>query len=212
LGLGDAQWLLRDRQAALDSYRNGAQAAQQADDPWVEGFCLRQTGVILLEQDEVDQAAEAAERAIEVFRGADEKRGTGMALLTLANCHSARSDHGEAIERSREAVRLFTSIDDRWSVAWANCHLGLALTESGAHAEALGVYEDALEVFREFGNKRNQARALIGIAEAQHPLGHLPEARRSYTAAAEILQSLEDPQTADLLQRLQHLNTALNEQ
>jgi tetratricopeptide (TPR) repeat protein len=75
--------------------------------------------------------------------------------------------------------------------------LFLALTWSGAHADALEVYDEAVGVLRGFGNRRNEARALIGLGEARQGLGRLTEARRSFAAAVEILQTLEDPQTAE---------------
>ncbi|MEU6034701.1 tetratricopeptide repeat protein [Actinomadura sp. NPDC047616] len=206
LGLGDAKWLLRDRDGALECYRESTRLAQEVGDPWIEGFSLRQTGVILYEQKRIDEAVDAIERAIEVFRTSGEQRGRGMALITLGDCLRARQDHAAAVERCREAVTIFTEIGDRWSIAWGRCALGLALGEAGEYAESLAHNQDALAVFREFGNKRNEARALIGIGEAQQALGRLDEVRRASAEALTILDSLDDPQLADLRERAERLD------
>ncbi|WAE71559.1 hypothetical protein OUQ99_20275 [Streptomonospora nanhaiensis] len=85
LGTGDAQWLLGDLDAAVRHYRAALASNREAGDPWVEGFALRQLGVVAWQRGERGGAVETVERAIGVFHEAGERRGEAMGLLSLAD-------------------------------------------------------------------------------------------------------------------------------
>ncbi|GAB3214099.1 NB-ARC domain-containing protein [Marinactinospora thermotolerans DSM 45154] len=202
LGLGDANWLLKRSDEAWECYRSAVEVARRCADGWIEGFALRQLGVLLIERQRPDEALALTEQALSAFRAAGEQRGTGMALLTLGDSHRKLGQSAQAIRCHQDAVEVFRGIGDEWSTAWGLCALGETVAETGRWTESLDHYAHALATFRAFGNRRNELRALIGLAEAHAALGRIEESRDHYRVAAELIEELGDEQTADLRRRL----------
>ncbi|GLU46534.1 ATP-binding protein [Nocardiopsis ansamitocini] len=206
LGLGDVNWLLTRTEEALGDYRAAAEGGARSGDRWVEGFALRQTAVLLHERGDHAEAAHIAQRALDVFASGGERRGAGMALLTLGDCRLALSDTGGAVAGYARAVGLFREVGDAWSVAWGGCAMARALAADQRWGEVLDHLAHSLSAFRSFGDRRNEARALIGTAEACAGLGRTDEARGHLRAAVELLDDLGDEQGADLRERAEALD------
>ncbi|MEU0517155.1 tetratricopeptide repeat protein [Streptosporangium sp. NPDC006007] len=208
LGLGDANWLLRRLDEALVCYQTSTAAGREVGDGWIEGFSLRQTGVLLLEAGQFEQAIAVIGKSIDVFRAVGERRGEGMALVSLGNCYRSRGLYGEAIDHAHKALRIFAEIEDGWSVAWGRCALGAVLNASGGYEESLGNYRLALETFVKFEDRLNESRALIGVAEAHVGMNNRSEAQIYVRRATTILENLEDAEVADLWERIGPLDDA----
>ncbi|WP_046468718.1 ATP-binding protein [Allosalinactinospora lopnorensis] len=196
LGLADAEWLLGDTEEALEHYTAALEAAREVGDGWIEGFALRQLGELRREQE--DDAPVLLQQAIDAFRRAGERRGEGMALLSLVECERALGHFGIALENCRTAIGIFTDIEDTWTVAWARCFLAAALASSGRHAEAVEEYQTAIAVFREVDDLDSEAVALIGTGEAYAAMGETGQARSRLGAALDILWSVDDPRADDV--------------
>ncbi|WP_435113012.1 ATP-binding protein [Nocardiopsis synnemataformans] len=206
LGMGDAQWLLGDLDAAVRHYGSALEANREAGNPWVEGFALRQLGVVAWERGERDgTAVEHVERAIAVFREAGERRGEAMGLLSLADFGADLGRFDEALDHCRAAVGVFDDIGDVWSVAWARCTLGRILTGSGRAAEAVAEYRAAVRVFEERGDASSRAVALLGMGEAHAELNNAAEAREAWNAALEYLRDHDDPRAEEVGEHLDRL-------
>ncbi|WP_309232711.1 NB-ARC domain-containing protein [Nocardiopsis sp. BMP B8015] len=203
LGMGDAQWLLGDPDAAVQHYGFALAADRQAGDPWVEGFALRQLGVVAWQRGErEDDTAGYVERAITVFRESGERRGEAMCLLSLADFGADLARWEEALGRCRTAIDAFGGIGDVWSVAWARCTLGRILTGSGRAADAVAEYRAAIGVFEERDDADSRAAALLGLGDAHAELGDTGEARAAWRAALEHLRDHGDPRAEEVEERL----------
>ncbi len=206
LGMGDAQWLLGDLDAAVRHYESALEADQGTGDPWMEGFALRQLGVVAWQRGERDgTAAEHVERAIAVFREAGEQRGEAMGLLSLADFGADLGQFDGALDHCRAAVGVFDDIGDVWSVAWARCTLGRSLTGSGRAAEAVAEYQAAVRVFEERDDRDSRAVALLGLGDARAELGDAAAAREAWNAALEYLRDHDDPRAEEVEERLGRL-------
>ncbi|NKY99313.1 tetratricopeptide repeat protein [Nocardiopsis dassonvillei subsp. albirubida] len=208
LGMGDAQWLLGDLDAAVRHYGSALEANREAGDPWVEGFALRQLGVVAWQRGERDgTAAEHVERAIAVFREAGERRGEAMGLLSLADFGTDLGRFDEALSHGRAAIEAFEAIGADWSVAWARCTLGRSLTGSGRAAEAVAEYQAAVRVFEERDDRDSRAVALLGLGDARAELGDAAAAREVWNAALEYLRDHGDPRAREVEERLDRLTS-----
>lgn len=206
LGLGDARWLLGDLEAAAQLYGFALEDNREARDPWVEGFALRQLGVVAWQRGERNRTSvEYVERAIAVFRQAGERRGEAMGLLSLADFGADLGRWDEALDRCRAAITEFEEIGDVWSTAWARCTLGRALTASGRAAEAVAEYREAITVFGERDDSGSRAVALLGLGDACAELGDAAEAREAWNAALEYLRDHGDPRAGEVAERLDRL-------
>ncbi|QUX27309.1 tetratricopeptide repeat protein [Nocardiopsis akebiae] len=206
LGMGDAQWLLGDLDAAVRHYESALEANREAGDPWVEGFALRQLGVVAWQRGERDGTApDNVRRAIGVFHEAGERRGAAMGLLSLADFAVDLGRWNEALDHSRAAIEAFEAIGADWSVAWARCTAGRGLTGSGRAAEAVAEYQAAVRVFEERDDRDSRAVALLGLGDARAGLGDAVQAREAWNAALEYLRDHDDPRADEVEERLGRL-------
>jgi tetratricopeptide (TPR) repeat protein len=206
LGMGDALWVLGDLDAAVRHYESALESNREAGNPWVEGFALRQLGVVAWQRGERDEtAAEQVERAIAVFRESGERRGAAMGLLSLADFGADLGRWDEALDHSRAAIEDFEAVGADWSVAWARCTLGRCLTGSGRAGEAVTEYRQALRVFEERDDRDSRAVALLGLGDARAELGDAAAAREAWNAALEYLRDHDDPRADGVAERLGRL-------
>lgn len=206
LGMGDARWLLGDLGEAVHHYRAALAANGGAGDRWVEGFALRQLGVLSWQRSEHDAALELVTRAIEVFQDTGERRGEAMGLLSLADFGADSGRWEEALERCRAAVTAFESIGDAWSVAWASCTLGRILTGSGRAADAVAEYRAAITVFTERDDADSRAVALLGLGQAHAGLHDADRARQAWGGALDYFSDHGDPRASEVRESLRHLD------
>ena len=205
LGMGDAEWLLGELDTAAHHYRAALEANRASGDLWLEGFALRQLGVVSWERGERDRAVEHVGRAISVFREAGERRGEAMGLLSLADFGADLGRFDEARARCRSAIEVFGAIGAGWSTAWARCTLGRILTGSGLPEKAVEEYRRAIGVFGELDAQDSRAAALIGLGEALAVLGDVEDAREALATALEYLRDHGDPRAGGIEARLGRL-------
>ncbi|MFC3520299.1 ATP-binding protein [Streptomonospora nanhaiensis] len=193
IGLADAEWLLGDKEEALTHYEAALGAGREAEDPWTEGFALRQIGLLRWELDRSPSGPELLRQAAAVFRAAGERRGEGMALLGLADCAREAGRLDEAAEHCREAMSVFTRLPDSWTVAWARYAMANVLRASGRHRAAVAEYRAALDVFVGDRDLDTEALARTGLGESYAALGETESARMHLGAALDLLRSVSDP-------------------
>ncbi|MDA0566013.1 tetratricopeptide repeat protein [Streptomonospora sp. S1-112] len=206
LGLGDVETLQGNRETALGHYAEVLQAGRAADDPWVEGFALRQLGALRWERDQDPAAPALLQEALAAFRRAGARRGAGMVLLSLAECERAQGRFDTAIEHCRAAAAVFTDIADAWSTAWAGRALASVLADAGRLDEAVTEYGSAIAILREVGSGGAEALARIGLGEAYAAMGRPEQARAHLGAALDFLRSVEDPRADEVEASLAHLD------
>ncbi|PWW60466.1 ATP-binding protein [Actinokineospora spheciospongiae] len=202
LGLGDAQWLLQERQAALNSYREALRLGRKCRDGWLEGFSLRQIGVVLLELGRDSEAIASLNEARRVFQRIDERRGDGMVLLSLAAADRSAGKFAASLSRSEDALRVLSQTDDQWSIAWARCAVGQALLDLDDAPRAAEQYFRAYTSFKEIDNKRNEGRALLGMGIAAKRMGREQESLEFLSKVDEIVKDLKDPSLVAEIQEM----------
>ncbi|NYE50612.1 tetratricopeptide (TPR) repeat protein [Spinactinospora alkalitolerans] len=200
LGLADAEWLLGNADTALEHYEAALAASRDVGDGWIEGFALRQLGAIRLERGDIDGDGARALilRGIDAFRRAGERRGEGMALLSLAECERTAGRFDDGLAYCRTAIGIFTEVADTWSVAWGRCSSAAVLNSAHRYAEALEEYRAAIAVFRDIDDRDSEAVALTGMGQAHAAMGDPDRARTHLGAALDILTSVDDPRADDV--------------
>ncbi|HVQ94515.1 MAG TPA: NB-ARC domain-containing protein [Mycobacteriales bacterium] len=206
LGLGDVHWLLQHREEALTCYTRATELGRTVQDGWVEGFGLRQAGIVLLELGRVAAAVPSLLDALAVFRRTGERRGEGMTLLSLAAARRATGEFAAELRDAEGGRDILASIADPWSAAWARCAVGQALLDTGEPARARAQFEAALPVFQNFGNRRNEGRALLGAAIAAGRIGDRAAAEKLLAMVDEIMGELDDDLAAELREMMVQLD------
>lgn len=198
LALATVNRLLGATGTALEHYAEARNAARDEATriPWIEGFALRQLGALRWERDRDSEGLALIGEAIEVFRAAGDRRGEGMALLSLAEYERSIGRTGAALEHCRSATTLLAGTGEQWSVAFAHCSLAAALASAGEHAAAVDEYAAALRIFRTLEDRSSESLALTGMGEALAARGETVRARHCLGAALDILHAFGDDRAA----------------
>ena len=109
----------------------------------------------------LERATNESELAFNLYRAIENKRGEGLALISLGLANSFR-DESKAIDSYRQARNIFSSLGDKMSEAIAVSALGQA-SENLHDDSALTYYEQALALFKEKGSRDAQTNTLLRI-------------------------------------------------
>jgi tetratricopeptide (TPR) repeat protein len=174
-------WVDRDRAADVAALASARHRVEESLDERESGLALRNLAKVLSWAGKNEDAARAAERALDVL-GPDAE-----CLFILSLDASGRGDHRRAISFLREAVRL----DAEWVKARHN--LAVELARAGRDQEAVTQYDAVIGIAPEHPSVRfNRANALSR-------LGRHAEAVADYRAALEL-----DPEDADARHNLEN--------
>jgi tetratricopeptide (TPR) repeat protein len=109
----------------------------------------------------LENAVENSARALELYHEIENKRGEGLALVSLGLVNSFRGE-SKAIDLYRQARELFRSLGDKTDEAIALNSLGQA-SENLHDESALVYYKEALKLFDDKGIKDAQTNTLLKI-------------------------------------------------
>lgn len=137
-------------------------------------------------------ARAAFDRAVQVFQANGDHGGVGRVLLALAT-HTRTTGQGEVARGIYARARAaFEQVDDRTGVArviFAVAELERARFNNDA---ALTGFEEAAGIFRAHQLWREEAQALLGVADSDRRLGRVTSADAVLARAHAIFEILED--------------------
>jgi len=130
-----------------------------------------------------DDAHRAGERALALYRAADDKAGEAQALRELGFLHWSAEDYGAALTYVRDALELHRRRGEVEGEATALHNLAEIHRSLGSPRQAVTQYEAALNLYWARQDRRRQALALYGMAHALRQLGDLEGAFSRYQQA-----------------------------
>jgi len=194
--------LLLAREAVLD--RQGRRA-EQADDvaalvELAEALgdtrrlavaCVRQAGFFTYTR-QYAEARRAGERALTLYRGANDRAGEAQALRELGFLHWSAEDYGTALTYGRDALELHRRLGDADGEATALHNLAEIYRALGSPHQALTQYERALTLHWARQDRQRQGLTLYGMAHTLRQLGDLDQALTRYQQALDHCQAAGD--------------------
>ena len=162
-----------------------AELFHRTDNPGGEGLALSSLAVALLARTkpEPEQASEALETAVRLFRESGDAWGESLALVTLGRFSLATGQAQAALDRFEESLALTRERHDELGetiaihhVAWAH----LALGQKDAAAEE---FRAGLEESSDMGHDEGMAYGLEGMVAIAAMLGAVERAGRMLGAA-----------------------------
>ena len=155
--IGCIQYELGDHDAAIRSFRAGANAAHQIGHYLVGAMSLGNIGLILLDQGELDEAETTVQEAMIDADRIDNRRGQGTNFCRLARVAHERGELGRAQALYSRAVSTLAGVGDRTTTAYAEGVWGLYELEHGDRKVAMVRLKDAAMTLEDI--EKNPAKA-----------------------------------------------------
>jgi len=200
--LGRSAEKTKEYEIALTAYRDLLDSLEQLPkrDCKAEGVALHDIGDVLSVKEQIEEAAEAYQRAAERKRegGGDETNPANLALtlFALGGAKKALNHRDEALAAFEEQLEILAASDnpDPQAEGMTLHDIGDLLRETGRPGEALESYERALERKRHGSNDdrptHSIAETLIALAATELELNR--ESARAVEAALEASKLVED--------------------
>ena len=189
--IGFVNRLLGEWKKALEYYSQALLLWRAAGDSRKEAITLSNIGIAYASLNETEKALENYQQALKLHREAGARRGEAVTLDMIGELHAAWADPKKALEYYQQSLPLRRSTEDRPGEASTLCSIGLAYSSLGAPGKALEYFNQSLSLYRILGSyRRDEARALYGIARVERDQGDLVEARRRIEAALSLIESV----------------------
>eukprot|EP00933_Yihiella_yeosuensis_P028615 TRINITY_DN22450_c0_g1_i2.p1 TRINITY_DN22450_c0_g1~~TRINITY_DN22450_c0_g1_i2.p1 ORF type:complete len:938 (+),score=323.95 TRINITY_DN22450_c0_g1_i2:103-2916(+) len=175
---------------ACAMYRNQAFATRESRDSEIE--CIKAMVDANAMMGSVDEGQRIAGEAQRRFHSLKEKRGEGMALLSIAKLHQQRGETEDAMNALVQAPPLFLAVGDKLGEGQAWENIGRIHLNNGQAGNAQRAAEEAALAFRKHGDKKSRAGvaqlvanvhfalATVGAANAQNALSAAQEGASLY--------------------------------
>jgi tetratricopeptide (TPR) repeat protein len=201
--LGDYASAHRELDRGLELFRDLGDDAHQASAHLSIGYTFDRQG-------DAQQALNHGEHALKLFRSAGHRAGEAIALNNIGWSQAQHGHYGEALQHCRQALRLHEQAGDQQGQAGAWDSLGYIHYSRADHAEAVACYFKAADFYRQIRDSYNEAETLTRLGDAHHAAGDHRSAERAWRQALRLHQTLDDPDTAEVLRRLaQHAGTRM---
>ncbi|GAA3246596.1 tetratricopeptide repeat protein [Dactylosporangium siamense] len=148
--------------------------------------------LLLLRQDQLDAALAAAERA-DLLYAAGEPVHRWRAWQVVAQCHTARGEHQEALAACRRALLFVRASPDPASQAFVWDTLADAHHRLGRLRLAAAYKRRASARFEAAGDAYHLSQILLDLGDIERDAGDHDGAREQWEASLAILERLEHP-------------------
>jgi CHAT domain-containing protein/tetratricopeptide (TPR) repeat protein len=201
---------LGDLDGATKEYRRALELRDRLGDRFNKALISSNLGHVLHQRGQYDEAAALLDSALALWLPSDDRGLRAGTLLNRGHLHRDLGEADPARKSFEAALPLFHQAENPMGEAAALNALGLLALDGNRYGEALRYLQGALAL-RPSGS-RGWAVTQASLGVAHRALGQLEDARRAYTAALPIFQSLGDSrEQASSLGSLGRLETATNQ-
>lgn len=176
--------------AAEEMCREGLELAVSNGLPKWHARFLNLLALVMRREGHTDQAQEALEDSLHLFRGAKDLRGEGMALHNLGVLAYASGEVDKARELYDRALEAREEAEDLRGAAETQNNLALLAEEAGQFDVAEGAYREALGALLAVGDVLGMAVALCNLGEIALRTDRHDEAVEPLRAAEHTLRHL----------------------
>ena len=204
LAAGMAEILLTDGPwaRALEVHQ-AAETAAGPDRPAARAAALNDLGQVRYLTGDYPGAADAHERALEIYQQLGNRLGEANAMIDLGRVRFMSGDVPGAADGQAPALEIYRQLGNRPGEANALIELARVGVMSGDFSGAADGLDRALEMFRELDNRLGEAIAMADLGRVRSLSGDLPGAADALERALEIYQQLGNrPGEASVLNNL----------
>ncbi|WP_181444970.1 tetratricopeptide repeat protein [Micromonospora endophytica] len=174
----------------LTVHAEAREAARLLGDGAAEATALTNLAVGHWQQGRFADAIEQLERALPLFRRAEDIRGEARVLGNLGVVHSTSRQYEMSATYHRQALERFVQIEDRVGEANTLTNLSEVSLRLDRPEAAIAQLQRALTVFRELGHGGGEATALNNLGDAYVLLGRYADAVGHYDQALTLFREV----------------------
>ena len=150
------------------------------------GYAFNYRGVSYQDAGERDQARADFQRALELFRSADDKPAQALSLQSLATLSHEEGRLADALREFDAALAFIPRDEDPENYAHTLHNSAVPLRVLGRFDEAIARFYEAGQILHRYNDRDGEARALHGMATALRYAGEPQHAKDLLHAAIEL--------------------------
>lgn len=203
--LGSAHRYLGEQALARRYFELAASLRERAGDRRGVSAALNNLALLELDDGNPERARELFEQTLVIKRQLGDRQSLAVGLSNLSDTliRLGRLDAAQRVVA--EAGELATGLGNPQLVGTVRCNQGEIAARRERWPEAAERYREALLALQQAGHANDTVLAMIGLARAEHKLGHQEEASRRLREAEAIATQIASPQ------RLAEVRAALAE-
>ncbi|MCB9895399.1 MAG: tetratricopeptide repeat protein [Planctomycetes bacterium] len=187
---------LGDSERALALLTESVRVLEQTDDRRVIAVARRNLADRLRMSWQLDEAERECQLALAEMREVGDRRGEGMALLTLGGIRRDQGRPAEGAPLSREAGRILLESGDVRAAASAFCNAAAALLDVGDYAKCEELLQSALPLASSGGATRALTMVQVVFGDLRRDQRRWAEAAEWHRQAFEGYQRIGDNRQA----------------
>lgn len=184
---------LGELDTAEEECRQAAAGFAAVDDPRGEARSLMHLGTARWALGRLDEAADAQDRSVALFRSVGHDSGTGLGLVLRARTALDQREPGVAEEMLADARHVLRRVGDRHLVGLCQEQLARTHLASGDPARAAAPARDSLAIFESAGYPEGVTAALQTLGQVHLAGGERDTAAALYRRAAGTALELGHP-------------------
>jgi predicted ATPase/class 3 adenylate cyclase/tetratricopeptide (TPR) repeat protein len=192
LGLGSAQYRLRDFDTARTAVELALTAFREAGDVQGEAAALSKLASIGTRTADYACVPELHEQSLAISREIGDRWQEAYSLGNLALLHLDQCEFGKSAELQEQALMIRQEIGDRWGEALSLANLGSIYGTQGKLERAIESLDQALPIMREIGDRRVEALTLVLFGNIRHEQGDYTGAEELQGQALSIFREIGD--------------------
>ena len=194
-------------QRATEISETAARAAHARGDVVAEADALFDVGRVWGATGDHGAQADARERALALYRQAEDKLGEANAACEVGRALLAAAGHVHAVPLFEETLELFQKVGDLRGQGNARFELGRAAIMAGDYPRAQDLLRRSLAAYREFGHPALEATALSHLGRVAVGVGDLLYAAELFEQSLVLCRALDHPRgMANALFGLGHMS------
>ena len=178
---------------ALTLHATALQAARDLHDQPGEASALNNLGIMRRLTGDYPGAAQALEKAADLYRHLGDRLGHANTLHNLGDVRRLTGDYLAAAEVDQEALGIYRDLGDRLGQANALSHLAAIKQMTGNYPAAAQNQEEALAIYASLPDRLAiPVGALNNLAAVRRLTGDYPRAAQALDEALSIARDLDD--------------------
>jgi CHAT domain-containing protein/tetratricopeptide (TPR) repeat protein len=179
-----------DTDQALAYYRKSLKILEELGDKFGLANIQINIGVIYKMQGDYEQALEWYQKSMQGYEEIKSRRGVARSLNNIGSTYHLQGRHEQALEQLLKSLRLREELKDRSGIILTLNNLGRLYQDQGKFAEMLEVSRRSAKLAEEFNSREELWNAQYLMGMALKALGRPAEARRSFLATIDAIESV----------------------